>query len=192
MPKKFVFSVNNDVQFEGKLHTGRCSAHTKAGTRCKRHCIIGYEYCYTHLEKDKELKIKDSTIPQADKGLFAFNHTKPDNQVIFRKDQTIADYNGQLINEATRQQRYGQYTAPYAIRIGPNTISDGALRRTVGSLANTRPGHNNATISVNPQMRTAKIKATQPIRNNNEIFVSYGRSYQLHQPNVRFATKNTR
>ena len=41
-----------------KLHTGRCSAHTKAGTRCKRHCIIGYEYYYAHLEKKKNQKLK--------------------------------------------------------------------------------------------------------------------------------------
>ena len=191
MPKKIVFSVNNDVQFEGKLHTGRCSAHTKAGTRCKRHCIIGYEYCYTHLEKEKELKIKDSTIPQADKGLYAFNHTKPANEILFRRDQTITDYNGQHINEAQLNQRYGEYTAPYTVRINQNYYVDSALKRSVGSLANTS-NNNNARLSTNTVNKTIKLKATKPIRNNQEIFVSYGRAYQLNEPNVRFATKNTR
>ncbi len=192
MPKKFIFKVNNVPQFEDTLYTGRCLAHTKKGTRCKRHCIIGYEYCYSHLESEMELKIKDSTIPQAQKGLFAFNKKKEPNDIIFRKDEEISQYNGENIHNATRNQRYGQYNAPYGLQITNDNFIDSALKRGVGSLANTRNNGNNARFSVNTRNRTAKIIATKPIRNNTEIFVPYGRSYRLNEPNVSFQTKNTR
>ena len=70
MPKTFFFKINQQPYFEGQLLTSRCSARTKRGTRCKRNCIIGYEYCFSHLETEKELKIKDSTIsfPKQKKG----------------------------------------------------------------------------------------------------------------------------
>jgi hypothetical protein len=94
MPKKFVFSVNNAQQFEGKLYTGRCSGLTKGGSRCKRNCIIiGFEYCFLHLKKEQQLKIKDSTIPQADEGLFAIDKSEPANETIFRAGDTISKYN---------------------------------------------------------------------------------------------------
>ena len=69
---------------------------------------------------------------------------------------------------------------------------DSALKRGVASLANTRNNNNNARISANTANKTITLKATKPIRNNQEIFVSYGRAYRLNEPNVRFATKNTR
>ena len=194
MPKKFVFSVNDHQRFEGKLHTGRCSGTTKTGERCKRNCIIGFEYCYLHLEKEQQLRIKDSTIPQADKGLFAMNKNKDDDEIIFRAGDTITRYNGQVITQQQRRQRYGNKTAPYAVNVG-NKVIDAALKRGVGSLANTRPSKNNATLSVYTRNNQpfASIKATKTIRNGDEIFNSYGgMQYKLNERGVYFATKNSR
>ena len=193
MPKKFIFKVNDETQFEGQLLTSRCSANTKTGTRCKRNCIIGYEMCYSHLASEQNLKIKDSTIPQAEKGLFAFDRRKGPNETIFKKDQTITKYNGETITQVEKQNRYGNKTAPYAVQVGRRII-DSALERGVGSLANTRPAHNNATFSVSTRnnIPSAKIKATKPIKNNQEIFLSYGPAYALHDPSVSIQTKTTR
>lgn len=192
MPKKFIFKINNEPQFEGKLYTGRCMAITRAGTRCKRHCIIGYEYCYTHLETEKDLKIKDSTIPQADKGLFAYNRRSGNNEILFGPNDPIIPYNGETINRNTLDDRYLEYTAPYAIDVSSGQYIDSALKRGVGSLANTNPSRRNARISVDKRNKTASLKAIKNIRNNQEIFVSYGREYRLHEPNTSFTTKNTR
>ena len=193
MPKKFTFNVDDEPQFEGQLLTSRCSAITKSGTRCKRYCIIGYEMCHSHLGSEKFLKIKDSTIPQAEKGLFAFDRKKGPNETIFKKDQVITQYNGETITQAEKQNRYGNKTAPYAVQVGRRII-DSALQRGVGSLANTRPAHNNATFSVSTRnnIPSAKLKATKPIKNNQEIFLSYGPAYALHDPSVSFVTKTTR
>jgi hypothetical protein len=193
MPKEFIFKINDENQFQGQLLTSKCSANTKNGARCKRNCIIGYEYCYSHLESEKQLKIKDSTIPQAEKGLFAFNRKKAPNETIFKKDQVITEYNGENISPAQKTARYANKTAPYAVEVGRRVI-DSALQRGVGSLANTKPNHNNASFSVSTRNNTpsAKVKATKPIKNNQEIFLSYGRSYKLHDPAVSFTTKNTR
>lgn len=193
MPKKFIFNVDDEPQFEGQLLTSRCSANTKNGTRCKRNCIIGYEMCYSHLASEQNLKIKDSTIPQAEKGLFAFDRRKGPDETIFKKDQTITQYNGENISPAQKTARYGNKTAPYAVEVGRRVI-DSALQRGVGSLANTKPAHNNATFSVSTRnnIPSAKIKATKPIKNNQEIFLSYGRAYRLHDPSVSFVTKTTR
>ncbi len=192
MPKKFIFKINNEPHFEGKLYTGRCMATTKAGTRCKRHCIIGYEYCYTHLETEKDLKIKDSTIPQADKGLFAYNRKSGNNDILFEPNDSIIKYNGEKINRDTLNDRYLQYNAPYAIDISSGQYIDSALKRGIGSLANTNPSHNNARFAIDRINKTTSLKATKNIRNNQEIFVSYGRAYRLHEPNTSFTTKNTR
>lgn len=192
MPKKFIFNINNQPHFEGQLYTGRCRAHTKAGTRCKRNCIIGFEYCFTHLESEKELKIKDSTIPEANKGLFAYNHRKGNNEVLFRRGDTISQYNGENINTHTLDERYSDKTAPYAVEVSRDRYVDSALKRGVASLANVKPNHNNASFSINQVNKTVKIKATKPIKNNQEIFLSYGRQYRLHEPNTSFITKNTR
>lgn len=193
MPKTFIFKVNDEPQFQGQLLTARCSANTKNGTRCKRNCIIGYEYCYSHLESEQQLKIKDSTIPEAEKGLFAFNRKKGPNETIFKKDQIITPYNGQNISHAETTARYGDFTAPYAVEVGKRVI-DSALQRGVGSLANTNPKKNNATfvVSTRNNIPSAKVKATKPIKNNQEIFLSYGRAYRLHEPSVSFVTKTTR
>ena len=140
--------------------------------------------------KNKRL---DYFVPQAEKGLFAFNRRKGDNDTIFRKDQVIADYNGENISPAQKIQRYANKTAPYGVEVGRRVI-DSALKRGVASLANTNPNNNNATLSVSTRnaIPSAKIKATKPIKNNREIFLSYGRSYRLHDPTVSFVTKNTR
>ncbi len=43
----------------------------KSGIRCERKCIIGFEYGFTHLPIEKHLRIADSEIQGAGKGLFA-------------------------------------------------------------------------------------------------------------------------
>ena len=52
----------------------QCKALTKGGTRCKRRTRRG-EYCWAHSERELNLRIRTSSIPQA--GLGAFAGKKP-------------------------------------------------------------------------------------------------------------------
>ena len=47
--KEFIFKIDNYVIYHGNLVSSQCTAHSKAGSRCKRRCVIGIPFCYTHL-----------------------------------------------------------------------------------------------------------------------------------------------
>lgn len=193
MPKEFVFKIDGHETFRKRLLTGRCQGHTKTGLRCKRKCIIGFEYCPVHLQSIKHLKIKDSNIPNAGKGLFAVDNTLGQNAIVFETDDPIAQYNGELINHAELDRRYGEdNTAPYAVGISNNVIIDAAAERSVASIANQNPGHTNAAFVNDVARRKSRIKATRNIRNNREIYLAYGHGYRLPhlEPWVEYYTKN--
>lgn len=187
MPKQFIFR-GNESHFNCILEKERCVGLTKSGGRCNRESIIGFEYCYQHLLLDKHLRIKKSTLHHAGMGLFAMDKTKDANAIIFRIGATIVEYKGDLTTQLSIDNLYGNATAPYAVKVSNNVIIDCACRRGVGSLANTYPNHNNAALSA--YHGRARIKATKNIRNNQEIFCSYGNSYKLQEQGVSHKTTN--
>ena len=56
--KEFIFKIDNDVIYHGNLVSFQCAAHSKSGSRCKRRCVIGIPFCYTHLLYKNHLRIK--------------------------------------------------------------------------------------------------------------------------------------
>jgi len=189
MVKKFKFYIDGDVHFQCDLKSMQCTGHSRNGSRCKRRCVVGFEFCYQHMLTELHLRILTSTIPNSGKGLFAMDKTAGNNDIIFRKDDLICVYNGQLINGAELNKRYGDYTAPYAVRINNDCAVDSACKRGVGSIANNNPNNNNARLSVNPTLRRVSLRATKNIKNNTEIFLSYGNTYQIHEEGVHHTTK---
>ena len=186
MPYQFHFFPTD---FKGNLETGRCRGHNKSGAQCSRKVAIGYEYCFQHLRSQKHLNIKTSNIPNAGKGLFAYDKSEPANAVIFRPNQVITDYNGQNISKDTVEERYGNGTAPYTVQLKNNVYTDAALKRGVASLANRPPprtqsnAYFRANTSIQPQR--VQLKADKIIRNYQEILPTYGQGrYQL-QNNYR-------
>ena len=107
MPK-FNFFVNNHVAFECPINSIRCIAHNVNGSRCKRRVCIGTPYCFSHLPIYLHLKIMPSTIPQAGKGLFAFDKTKGNDEIIFKKGNVICAYGSEFITHAELNDRYGR------------------------------------------------------------------------------------
>lgn len=193
MPKKFIYKINNIENFNCILNSSRCIATGKNGLRCKKRSIIGFEYCCIHLLLVKHLKIKPSLIPNSGNGLFVVDKQRQPNDIIFRPNDLICDYNGELINNNTKQARYANHNSPYAVQISNNNIIDCACKRGVGSVINTNPGHNNAKFSVSNQNHnpTAKIKASKNIRNNSEIYLAYGNAFNLNDGSSHI-TKNCR
>ena len=195
MPSRFTFKVNAHERFKCTIKTQRCNFVKRNGQRCRCKVVIGTPLCYTHLLHEKHLRIKQSTVPQSGKGLFALLPAAAGegNEIVFRKGDTIVDYTGELVTEATVSRRYGaDNTAPYTIQVGRDAFIDAACRRGAGSIANTSAANNNATFSTNPRNRTAKLVATKTIRNGSEVFVSYGRQYVLHDENATHSTKPLR
>jgi len=206
MPKRFRFHGPN-IDFHCDLESVRCIATTKAGRQCSRNCVIGVDYCYTHLLHEKHLKIKDTNHG---KGLFAVDTKKARNAVIFKGSrkkrnrfgitnktpgEAIIHYNGEAITKEILENRYGEYTAPYAIPNHQlrNTIEDGACRRGIGSLANhpDRGQRANATFHKGAKVL---LRAEKDIKNGDEILVNYNagntrNQYIIHEPGVTHSTK---
>ena len=205
MPYVFTFYDNADPQhpyeFHLSLEARRC-VHRNPATNglCKRTVCIGLDLCFQHLEIDKHLKIKPSTINGAGKGLFAFNHKLDANDILFRKGDIICRYEGQFINEAELVRRYRDKTAPYALILKKNECMDSAHQRYIGSLINHKPkSQSNAEYGAVLNQRNnhyINTKAVKNIKNNSELFVPYFQSnnrgrerYELHEEGVSNTTK---
>jgi hypothetical protein len=191
MPYKFTFKVDEDNhEFSCIIHSEQCESVKPNGIRCKNKTIIGTPYCHVHLKYKLHLTIKQSLIPNAGKGLFAIDTKKAPNAIIFKKNEKIIEYCGQLITDEDKNDRYLENTAPYTVKIKRDLNVDCGCKRGVGALANTRPHFNNSTLSV--FRNKAFIKATRNIKNNEEIYLAYGRSYKINEEGVRHETKYIR
>ena len=54
----------------------------------------------------------------------------------------MIEYDGELVDSTTLEERYGDDTAPYGIHINRDRYEDGALHRGVGTLVNQSPTAN--------------------------------------------------
>ncbi len=190
MPKRFRFFINNELNFQCNLQSQRCEGQTRTGTQCSRNTVMGTGYCYQHLESIKHLKIKNSTVAGAGKGLFCFDKKREANEIIFRPNDIIIDYRGENLSDNGIHQRYEDKTAPYAIGLKNNFNVDSACLRGIGAFVNHKlTAQSNAKISHNRNRTEARIVATKNIRNGAEIFANYGNQYQLNEPGVSFTTR---
>ena len=179
MPYKFIYYNPDDtIRFQKNLTTDRCiHVNQTNGRRCLRKVAIGVDRCFQHRG---DLKVKQSSIPNAGKGLFAFDRGSPNsNDILYRPNDKIIDYLGDRINSDELNRRYGDDTAPYGLKINNNLFIDSATRRGIASLVNKpAPRHqSNSKLSVNTTNLNATLKATKNIRNNQEILTSYGNDY---------------
>ena len=186
MPYYFKFydrQEDDDPKFSCRLQAERCSGRTKAGNQCSQSSVIGTPWCWTHLLAVKHLRIKDSTVAGAGKGLFALDKSRPTGEIMFRPGQDIIEYGGELIGKREADRRYGNKTAPYGLDVSAANVRDAACERGVGSLANRPPRGTaaNARLSANARTQTGKLVATKVIRNGGEIFVAYGSAYNFNE-----------
>jgi SET domain len=190
----FEFDVNHIPRFHHNMHKMRCQCiNASNGLQCSRTTTIGCGYCWSHMRTQKHLKIAPSKIPNAGLGLFAYNPKKGPNEIIFKSNTKITDYDGEVVTKETLDQRYGgdDFTAPYGIEVSAanNVYEDGAVRRGIGSMANHASKRKvNARLSTNRNHTRATVKATKHIRNNEEILVNYGSAYRF-QRNVTAKTR---
>jgi hypothetical protein len=138
--------------------------------------------CWIHNQGKKGLKIKQSTLQNAGKGLFAVtkkggNRDRP----VFKPNEVITKYDGLPRTAEEIDEMYGEYTAPYTLLVGRGQNEhniDAACRRGIASLANHKPASRaNAKLT-----ETGNLTATKNIFDGQEIFASYGRAYRFDEP----------
>ena len=61
------------------------------------------------------------------KGLFAFDKTKENNEIVFKKGTVICEYGGEFITYDELDDRNGVFTAPYAMHLTNQTVQDTRL-----------------------------------------------------------------
>ena len=194
MPVSFRFIINGHLHFHGHLDSERCTANGRTGHRCSRNTVIGLGLCWQHLLSTEHLRIKESLIPNAGKGLFALDRTRPANAVIFNNGDLICQYDGEIIDRDELEDRYDDKTAPYGYQLNANRFEDGALHRGVGTLANRPPAGTpaNARFSIThgrgPHSR-CQLRATRIIRNDTEIHSPYGVGYRMNEAGVVYRTR---
>ena len=152
---------------------------------------MGLPLCYQHAESDYKLKVKESTIANAGLGLFAYDKSKGDNEVVFTRGQKLCPYYGQVIDEPTLIKRYGEYTAPYGISLNRKLYEDASTMRGIGSLINHKiNSQTNCYFSLSRNNRI-NIVASKNIKNHEELFINYGRQYTFDDP-VQYSTNQSK
>lgn len=171
------FNEKDGYEFSCHLQCSRCAFIKANGERCKLRTCIGNPLCWIHNLGQYGVKVKDSTIQDGGKGLFAAKN--------FADGDWICPHGGENIGADCMNRRYGeQNTAPYAI----DDEIDAACERGIGSMTNgkfTRNGRSRPIQEHNAELSIRRggeywLQATQDIAPGEEIFVYYGNAYELY------------
>lgn len=159
-----------------KKVTGRCKGKNKNGNQCKRKTQRSF-LCYIHIKSEKNLQIKKSGIPKTGLGLFTLKDIK--------KNQKIVDYGGILKHGKVPENQ----NTDYVLELTKNKYIDASPKlsnssigaysnmcRTVNKKKKECKG-NNSNLATNRNRTDGFLKATKPIKKNDEIFTSYGNAY---------------
>lgn len=182
-PSSYYFSFyddNGDRTFYSRMFSGQCRADIKNGNRCRRRCVIGIEFCHSHLPTEMKLQIRDSEYGL---GLFAYDPTAEDNEIVFRKGDKVCNYEGEILSQQELTDRYALNTAPYGMTVSANRKIDSALRRGIGSMINhgTTQQQRNVAFILDNRRQTISLRATKNIRQNAQLYVSYGDNYNFDE-----------
>ena len=194
MPYEFSIkeSESKTPLFQCMLKHYRCKhINPSTGKQCRCKQYIGFDLCWRHLEMDCHLKIKQSSIKNAGKGLFAYNGTT-NNDIIFKGNQQKGDkiiaYNAEVITHLEAYERYDKHTAPYGVHINKDSIEDAACIRSAGSIAN-HTSHSRANAKLYSHQNRVYLRAIKNIRNGDEILTDYGKDYEMNEDGVSYKTK---
>jgi hypothetical protein len=129
--------------------------------------------CWQHTKLEKGLEIKESSIPNAGKGLFATRNLPANTSIKYARDQDF--FNRNLLPEDDRNAYLlcgrGDYCAD-----GASTQS--GLARWVNDPRGSGHRQNaRLTLSRNNGRNHASVKLTRNINAGAEIFAPYGQGY---------------
>lgn len=148
----------------------RCTADTRAGAQCGKKTCNG-EYCWNHLQSLMQLRIKQSTVPGAGKGLYAARD--------FAAGEEVTRYTGDLAIGRAAQGFFGG--SKYVFGLNSNIAIDAARRNSApGRMVNDSRGTGrppNLTWVVDNARRRVRMITTRPVKKGEEFLIPYGASY---------------
>ena len=147
----------------------RCTAKTKKGDHCRQRTAKG-QFCWCHLQSERGLRIKLSTIPNAGLGLFA-SRALPEGHFV--------DYTGDRVPLDSDSDG-----GVYFLEVKKGEAIDAARTNSgEGRWVNDPRGTNKAanaefTLYTPPGgRRRAGLRTTRPMVKGEEILVKYGADY---------------
>jgi hypothetical protein len=168
-----------NTNFTCRLQSAQCR-FVKPGNnhvRCKNRVVFGADLCWQHTRLKLHVAIFQSRIPHAGNGLFAFDFDKRQaGDPVFLPGAIICHYNGEPIDAAEVQQRYGEATAPYVVQTSDDhSFADAACRRGIGSLPNhtTTLKDRNAVLYYDDVLGATVVKAFKKLYHGDEILINY-------------------
>jgi hypothetical protein len=197
MSKQFEYfnPINENPRFQCTLIRVQCQHILTNGERCSRIQSTGAGLCSQHLKTDQCLKITTSTICNGGLGLFACDSNQLEGDVVFayyrkrKRGDFITEYTGQVLSNAETDRRYGQHnTVPYGVWLNSTSIIDAACLRGIGSFSNHK-NRRDANARLISDTKRVYLEATKPIRNGDEIFIDYGRGYNIRQEGITYSHK---
>jgi SET domain-containing protein len=195
MVKYFHFHIPElDIWFDKPLESNQCLEIKPDGHRCAKRVVIGAPYCAIHMKYKHYLAIEESEIPGAGKGVFVFDIHKEEDEVVFKKGDRICYYDGEVLTHEQFKQRYKTLdhdkTTPYVVELNKGKFEDAAIKRGIGSMINHKPSREcNCKLSITKNNR-AQILAIKNIKNYEELYINYGRSYRFNEEGVETSTNS--
>ena len=152
--------VVESMQCQGRIRKGR-GRRCRARTRRSR-------FCQAHLNRDQNLRITNSKIPNAGLGLFCGDQP-------IKKNQPIVEYTGEVWNEPI--------CGDYVLEVNKKKFINGNRSIDVAGFSNDcRSVDRKAKLcQINSKITMRKgvpsLVSTKPIKAKSEIYTSYGRNY---------------
>ena len=149
------------------MSSQRCTGNNCKGTQCGAKTTNG-QYCWNHLRKYNNLRIKKSLVPGAGRGLF----TERD----LREGEWVTKYTGDLMahDDVNKESRY--------ILQLTNDVSIDAARTNCdsGRMVNDPRGTGrqpNCKFVYDRRTKRASIRTTCRVKKGEELLVAYGNEY---------------
>lgn len=191
----FYYRSTEGNVFHKNLECHQCNGRTKKHRRCHNRTCQYLPYCHLHSKSVYGVKVAESKIPNAGRGLYAVRQLK--------RKKKIVPYEGEILNKREIDARYGPSDddiAPYAWRKNNNYIIDSCCKRSLGAYSNAarnvkghRPVVANAKFCGNTR-KGFSLCATKNIHgssaNPEEIYTSYGRGYFARGGNTNRRNRN--
>ena len=159
----------------------QCTGITKGGARCSRRTCMISNVCWQHLQSTLGLKVANSNLAGAGKGLFTLREIKRRPGDDRSRDVFIIEYKGERLTRAEVENRYQGHVGEYVLcPDAAHCIDASSTQSTVARYVNgcDKPG---SRVRCNARFgrRANKwgILATRSIAAGSEIVCAYGPEY---------------
>jgi hypothetical protein len=172
--------------FTCELQAQQCRATVAGGRRCARMCVLTIPFCRQHLAAHG-LRVGRTQLdigPVNNLGLFAAKRKPTGPALVFRTGDMLLKYEGEPVTRAQLFQRYGKFTAPYCMQVDKTTFLDAACVRSACAMVNAPLAPARANCKFVSWEGGVHLMATKPIRDGDELLVSYGPAYKFREPTI--------